>query len=109
MRMTKLQGNKVFNIIRRLRKKSIEWIIRFLQPGAEKFSCPNGKLLCVLDSHKYYCNLCLRQAKRSDDWDCYCCLQCNIWLEDNCKDEHCNICIQKINKPKPMHCLDELS
>lgn len=86
-------------------KRIIRNIIRWLQPGAERFYCHNGKLLCVSPGRKYYCNFCLGPAKRSEQHDRYACLNCNRWLEDLCIDPQCSLCYTQI-VATPAECQD---
>lgn len=95
----------MFRRIQRLRhllsKRMIRSIIRWLQPGAERFYCHNGKLLCVSGgAQKYYCNICLGPAKRSEQCDRYACLNCDCWLENLCRDSQCSFCRDQSSTPK---------
>ncbi len=91
-------------------KKIIRIIVRWLQPGAERFYCYNGRLLYVSpnkksDTQRYYCNFCLKPAKRSEQHDRYACMNCNLWLENLCLDQKCLFCYNK-TPLTPAECRD---
>lgn len=73
-------------------RKIKKTIIEYLQPGASRFYCYNGKLLVVSPGRNYYCNICLSKATYIETHDAYKCTNCNLWLEESCKDQDCNYC-----------------
>lgn len=74
------------------KRKFTRKVIAWLQPGAERFYCKNGKLLVIGPPGKEYrCNHCFSVAER-DTCDRYACMNCNVWLERSCPDEDCHYC-----------------
>ena len=33
------------------------------------------------------------------EFDAYCCIECNEWLERTCSDSHCEFCLDRPEKP----------
>lgn len=51
-----------------------------------------------MDINPNYCE-CSSKKKYSEEYDCYYCESCNIWLEDECDDTGCEFCKDRPDKP----------
>lgn len=45
------------------------------------------------------CDQCLKKPSYSEEFDAHFCPECNIWLEDRCKDPTCWFCPQRPERP----------
>jgi hypothetical protein len=50
-------------------------------------------------AHHRKCTQCNRIAVFLEDFDAYCCLVCNVWLESKCSDETCSYCYLRPDFP----------
>lgn len=45
------------------------------------------------------CDKCREYGVYSPKYDAYYCYKCDIWLENKCKEEDCEFCIKRPEKP----------
>ncbi len=46
------------------------------------------------------CPTCKKKGVRSERYDAYGCVDCNVWLERGCGDMECEFCSDRPDKPK---------
>lgn len=75
------------------KKCAQKWIESVL--NNENTLCP----ACERAAKHNLCRSCLSKLIYSEKFDCYFCMQCNIWTELNCLDSKCFYCKDRPEKP----------